>query len=93
MLVDINGDRVPDIVTAMYNSTVVAIDGKNFSQIWNFSVIDGWTNTVPIPGFFNFDNVTDFLVIYETYDNILKYNYTKVILLLLHRVSLSIYRQ
>ncbi|XP_044747625.1 uncharacterized protein LOC123308894 [Coccinella septempunctata] len=81
VLVDLNGDNVPDIVSAMYNSTVVAIDGRNFSQIWNFTVPNASTNTVPTPCFFNFDNVTDFLVIYETYDVILKYNYTQTFIL------------
>ncbi|KAK9885823.1 hypothetical protein WA026_013695 [Henosepilachna vigintioctopunctata] len=81
ILVDITGDEIPDIITAMYNSTVVAFDGKNNSQIWNFTVEKSQTNLVPIPGFFNFDNVTDFLITYETYDNILKYNYTQTYIL------------
>ncbi|KAJ8975519.1 hypothetical protein NQ317_010634 [Molorchus minor] len=79
VLVDITGDSIPDIVTAMYNSTVVAIDGKTFEQIWNYTVTGpkSETNVVPTPGYFNLDNVTDFLVMYQKYDDILNYNYTQ----------------
>lgn len=64
----------------MYNSTLVAINGKNFEQIWNFTVPgpSPETNISPTPAYFNFDNVTDFLIIYQKYDDILNYNYTQV---------------
>lgn len=77
---DITGDQVPDIITAMYNSTVVAINGKTFQQIWNYTIPgpNSETNISPTPGYFNFDNVTDFLVIYQKYDDILNNNYTQV---------------
>lgn len=79
VLVDITGDRIPDIVTATYNSTVVAINGKSFKKIWAYSLPDSITDMSPTPGFFNSDNVTDFMVIYQKYDNIFNYNYTEVI--------------
>ncbi|XP_060520035.1 uncharacterized protein LOC132698145 isoform X2 [Cylas formicarius] len=81
VLVDITGDGVSDIVASMYNSTVVAIDGRTFQQIWNYSLGNAVTNVSPTPGYFNFDNVTDFLVIYQQYDNILNYNYTQAFII------------
>lgn len=60
----------------MYNSTVVAINGLSFRQIWNYTVPNSESNVIPTPGYFNDDNVTDFLIIYEKYDNILNYKYT-----------------
>ncbi|KAL3284773.1 hypothetical protein HHI36_018916 [Cryptolaemus montrouzieri] len=60
ILVDITGDQIPDIITAMYNSTIIALNGQNFSKIWNFTIENSRSNTVPIPGYFNNDNITDF---------------------------------
>ncbi|RZC42814.1 PQQ 2 and/or VCBS domain containing protein, partial [Asbolus verrucosus] len=81
VLVDITGDNIPDIVTAMYNSTVVAINGFTFGQIWNYTIPNSESNITPTPAYFNDDNVTDFLIIYEKYDNILNYNYTKTFII------------
>lgn len=83
VLVDITGDAIPDIVTAMYNSSLVAIDGKSFKQIWNFTVPGNGaeTNIIPTPAYFNSDNITDFLIIYQKYDSILNYNYTQTFII------------
>ncbi|CAG9855817.1 unnamed protein product [Phyllotreta striolata] len=83
VLVDITGDGTPDIITAMYNSTLVAINGENFKQIWNYTVPgpNPETNISPTPAYFNFDNVTDFLIIYQKYDDILNYNYTQTFII------------
>lgn len=37
VLIDINDDGTEDIVMAMFNSTVIAFDGHDFHQIWNYS--------------------------------------------------------
>lgn len=34
VLIDINGDSVSDIIISLFNSTVLAIDGQNYSIIW-----------------------------------------------------------
>ncbi|XP_072398670.1 uncharacterized protein [Diabrotica undecimpunctata] len=83
VIVDITGDAIPDIITAMYNSTLVAIDGKLFKQIWNFTVPGpvAETNIIPTPAYFNFDNITDFLIIYQRYDDVLNYNYTQTFII------------
>lgn len=74
VLVDITGDKQIDIIAAMYNSTVVAIDGSTLQQIWNYSVPNSESLVVPTPAYFNSDNVTDFLIVYQvrspTTDNI-----------------------
>jgi hypothetical protein len=80
-LVDITGDNIQDIITAMYNSTVVAINGLTLDQIWNYTIPNSESNITPAPGYFNDDNITDFLIIYQKYDNILKYNYTKTFII------------
>ena len=38
VLVDLTGDNVEDIVMQMFNSTIVAIDGETYKQLWNYSV-------------------------------------------------------
>ncbi|CAH1981821.1 unnamed protein product [Acanthoscelides obtectus] len=83
VLVDITGDEIPDIINSMYNTTVIAIDGSTFKQIWNFTVPGAYseTNLSPTPGYFNYDNVTDFLVVYQKYDDILNYNYTQTFII------------
>ncbi|XP_018568780.1 uncharacterized protein LOC108909041 [Anoplophora glabripennis] len=83
IIVDITGDKVPDIITAMYNSTVVAINGVTLQQIWNYTIPgpNSETSISPTPGYFNYDNVTDFLVIYQKYDSILNNNYTQAFII------------
>ncbi|CAH1119834.1 unnamed protein product [Phaedon cochleariae] len=83
VLVDITGDKIPDIVTAMYNSSLVAIDGSTLKQIWNYTIpgTKSETDISPTPGYFNFDNVTDFLIVYQKYDDVLNHNYTQTFII------------
>lgn len=37
VIVDINRDGTEDIVVSLFNSTVVAIDGKGFTILWNYT--------------------------------------------------------
>lgn len=50
----------------MFNTTIVAIDGKSMEQLWNFTINNSETVGPPIPGYFNNDNITDFFVKYQT---------------------------
>lgn len=50
----------------MFNTTIIAFDGKSMRQLWNFTIPNSETLSVPIPAHFNNDNVTDFLVKYQT---------------------------
>lgn len=38
VLLDLNEDGAEDIVMSMFNSHVIAFDGKTLDQLWNFSV-------------------------------------------------------
>ena len=38
VLVDLTKDGTVDIVIAFFNSTIAAIDGENFNEIWTYSV-------------------------------------------------------
>lgn len=82
ILVDITGDEIADIIIAVFRSHVLAIDGQNFEQIWNWTVPSmlevSKGNMVPTPAYFNNDNVTDFLVVFQMYDNITNTNFTQV---------------
>lgn len=75
---DITGDQIDDLISAMFNSTIVAIDGKTLKQIWNFTLNNSETLSTPTPGYFNSDNVTDFLVKYETGPGFPVYYYSQV---------------
>uniref|UniRef100_A0A1Y1L8D8 FAM234A/B beta-propeller domain-containing protein n=1 Tax=Photinus pyralis TaxID=7054 RepID=A0A1Y1L8D8_PHOPY len=81
VLVDITGDGVLDVVCAMFNTTVVAIDGNNYTQIWNFTVPSSQTLSIPTPGYFNGDNVTDFLIKYQTGSDFPTYYYSQTFIL------------
>ncbi|ELU01119.1 hypothetical protein CAPTEDRAFT_94391 [Capitella teleta] len=62
VLIDLTNDGVRDIVFANYNSTVLALDGQTYRKLWNFSYPMSETYASPAPGFFNGDDVPDFMV-------------------------------
>lgn len=70
VLVDITGDKQIDIIAAMYNSTIVALDGLTLQQIWNYTLPNLETLFVPTPAYFNDDNITDFMIVYQTPNSI-----------------------
>ncbi|GLG92305.1 Uncharacterized protein GBIM_00031 [Gryllus bimaculatus] len=65
-LVDVNEDGLEDIVVATFNSSVLAFDGHSYKMLWNFSFIGSESSSTPVPGYFNEDNIPDFLVKYQT---------------------------
>lgn len=65
ILVDINDDSTDDIVAAMFNSTVFAFDGKSYTTLWRYVFPDSESISSIIPGHYNHDNVTDFMVKYN----------------------------
>ena len=38
VLLDLTGDGEEDIIMSLFNSHVIAFDGKTFIQLWNYSV-------------------------------------------------------
>lgn len=66
VLSDLNEDGVDDIIVASFNSTVFAFDGRNHSILWNYSFAESETISSIVPGYYNHDNVTDFMVKYNS---------------------------
>lgn len=79
VLADINGDGVEDIIMAMFNSTVIAFDGFNFRQIWNYSFPMSESYNTPAAGYFNADDIPDFLVKYQHGPGFPIYYYSQVV--------------
>lgn len=66
VLTDINKDGIEDMIVSSFNSTVYAFDGKTFSIIWQYSFADSESVSAIVPGHYDRDNVTDFLIKYNT---------------------------
>ncbi|XP_046419427.1 uncharacterized protein LOC124179248 [Neodiprion fabricii] len=62
VLADITGDGTEDIIVAKFNSTITAYDGRSFEQIWNYTVPNSEVISSPIPGYYNDDEIPDFMV-------------------------------
>ena len=76
ILVDITLDGTDDIVAAMFNSSIVAYDGKSFKQIWNYTVTNSEVISIPIPGYYDDDNIPDFMVKHQIGPGFPFYYYT-----------------
>ncbi|KAL5019654.1 hypothetical protein ScPMuIL_002546, partial [Solemya velum] len=62
VLIDMTGDGVDDIVIPMFNSTVVAFDGLTYKQLWNHTLPMSESYNTPSPGYYNDDEVPDFMI-------------------------------
>lgn len=65
VLSDLNDDGVDDIVVSSFNSTVYAFNGQTYAQLWNFTFADSESTSSIVPGHYNNDNITDFMVKYN----------------------------
>ncbi|XP_012162014.1 uncharacterized protein LOC101461950 [Ceratitis capitata] len=81
VVTDITGDHVADIVVASFNSSVYAFDGRNFSMLWNYTFAASESVSAIVPGHFNLDNVTDFMVKYSTGPGFPVYYYSQTTIL------------
>ncbi|XP_059161423.1 uncharacterized protein LOC131944658 isoform X2 [Physella acuta] len=63
-LVDITQDGVEDIIIPMFNSTLLAIDGRTYLPVWSVIFPMSESYSTPAVGFYNDDDVPDFLVKY-----------------------------
>ncbi|XP_060646126.1 uncharacterized protein LOC132784493 isoform X1 [Drosophila nasuta] len=81
VLTDINGDGVTDVVVAAFNSSVYAYDGRNYSMMWNYTFPASECVSAIVPGHFNHDNVTDFMVKYNTGPGFPVYYYSQTTIL------------
>lgn len=66
VLSDLNGDGIEDIVGALFNSTVLAFDGKSYEMLWNYTFAESESISAIVPGHYNHDNITDFMVKYNS---------------------------
>jgi len=69
-------DGIQDIVAAMFNSTIVAYNGSTFEPIWNYTVPNSEVISIPIPGYYNDDDIPDFMVKYQIGAGFPTYYYT-----------------
>ncbi|EFN80767.1 uncharacterized protein LOC105186548 [Harpegnathos saltator] len=76
ILVDITLDEIEDIVVAMFNSTIMAYNGLTFEPIWNYTVPNSEVISIPIPGYYNDDDVPDFMVKHQIGAGFPTYYYT-----------------
>ncbi|XP_058825004.1 uncharacterized protein LOC131685356 [Topomyia yanbarensis] len=81
VLSDLNGDSVEDIVVSSFNSTVYAFDGVNKTQLWDYTIPDSESVSSIVPGHFDHDNVTDFMVKYNTGPGFPIYYYSQTTIL------------
>lgn len=76
ILIDITSDGIEDIVAAMFNSTIIAYNGSTFEPIWNYTVPNSEVISIPIPGYYNDDEIPDFMVKHQIGVDFLTYYYT-----------------
>ncbi|XP_017798991.1 PREDICTED: uncharacterized protein LOC108579882 [Habropoda laboriosa] len=76
ILVDVTLDGIEDIVAAMFNSTIIVYDGLTFEPLWNYTVPNSEVISIPIPGYYNDDNIPDFMVKHQIGSGFPTYYYT-----------------
>lgn len=65
ILADLNEDGVDDIVASSFNSTLYAFDGRTYNTLWSYTFVNSESISSIVPGHYNGDNVTDFMVKYS----------------------------
>lgn len=65
ILVDLDDDGVDDIVVSSFNSTVYAFNGQTYVTLWKYTFADSESTSSIVPGHYNNDNITDFMVKYN----------------------------
>ncbi|XP_055907141.1 uncharacterized protein LOC129942294 [Eupeodes corollae] len=81
ILTDLTGDLINDIIVSSFNSTIYAFDGKTFKMLWNFTFPASESVSAIVPGHFNHDNVTDFMIKYNTGPGFPVYYYSQTTIL------------
>lgn len=81
VLCDVTGDQIADIIVSAFNGTVMAFDGHHFNMLWNYTFMTSDSVSAIVPGHFNGDNVTDFMVKYNTGPGFPIYYYSQTMIL------------
>lgn len=63
VLVDVNQDGTKDILMLSFDGAVVMFNGLNFEKIWERKFDCYETYTSPSPGYFNDDDILDFMLV------------------------------
>lgn len=78
VIVDINADLADDIVFSTFNGSIIAVDGVTYKQLWNFTFNNSETSSAIVPGYFNDDNITDFMIKFNVGNGFPEYFYSQV---------------
>lgn len=63
VVVDLTGDRIPDIVAISHAGRILAVDGQSQRIIWEATFTDMESSNAPAVGFFNGDEVPDLVAV------------------------------
>lgn len=64
------------------------MDGVNYKQIWNYTFNNSETSAAIVPGYFNDDNVTDFMIKFNVGNGFPEYFYAQVMQFLNYSIQL-----
>jgi hypothetical protein len=78
IITDLNGDQVDDFVVSSFNSTIYAFNGFSNALLWTYVFPSSETVSSIVPGLYNHDNVTDFMIKYSTGPGFPIYYYSQV---------------
>lgn len=81
VLVDITGDGNDDIIVSSFNSTVYAFNGQTYKIIWSYIFPASESVSSIVPGHFDHDNITDFMIKYNTGPGFPVYYYSQTTVL------------
>ncbi|XP_060600384.1 protein FAM234A-like [Ruditapes philippinarum] len=62
VLIDMNKDGVNDILVNSFNGIMILYDGETLAPMWKIQFEDRESYSTPAPGYFNDDDVIDFMV-------------------------------
>lgn len=65
VLADLNEDGIDDIIVSLFTSIVLAFDGKSYTMLWQYVFPESESISSIVPGHYNNDNITDFMVKYN----------------------------
>lgn len=81
ILVDINKDGVVDIISAGFGEFIQAVDGETFQVLWTYSAPNSETYSIPGVGYYNEDDVVDFIIRISVGTGFPVYFYSKVVII------------
>ena len=66
VIVDVDGDSVSDILVSLFEGRMVLKNGRDLSVMWTASFPGAESYSTPAPGYFDDDDVVDFMVHWST---------------------------